>query len=128
MTTLAHSTRNVPLISARVLAGLLGTVQLAGASFFLLVAPEEAVWVGPWVDAPVVALTLASIVLKLGLAVLPRLPDTRRIVMGLLAVALGVGVALVKISLYDEPEGVLFLAFDAALLAVLLLAWRTAKR
>lgn len=128
MTTITHPIRNVPLIAARVLAGLLGAVQLAGASFFLLIAPEEAVWVGPWLDAPVVALTLSSIFLKLGLALLPGLAATRRIAMGLLAVAIGVAVTLLKISLYDEPEGVLFLAFDAVLLAVLTLAWRTAKR
>ena len=39
-----------------------------------------------------------------------------------------VAVTLLKISLYDEPEGILFLAFDAVVLAVLTLAWRTAKR
>lgn len=120
--------RNVPLVSARVLAGSLGALQLAGATYFLLIASEEAVWVGPWLDVPVVALTLSSIFLKLGLALLPALPDARRIAWGVLAVAIGVAVTLIKVSVYDEPEGVLFLAFDAVLLALLVLAWRTAKR
>lgn len=126
--TITHSARNSSLAMARVLACLLGAVQLSGAVFFLFVAPEEAVWVGLWLDVPVVALTLSGIFLKLGLAVLPGLPATRRIAMGFLSVAIGVAVTLVKISLYDEPEGVLFLAFDALLLAFLTLAWRTARR
>lgn len=124
----AQSARNVPLTSARVFAGLLGTVQLAGAVYFLFIAREEAVWVGIWLDVPVVALTLFSIFLKLGLAVLPGLPATRRVALGFLAVIVGVAVALLKISLYDEPEGVLFMVFDAVLLTLLALAWRTAKK
>lgn len=124
----AQSARNVPLASARVFAGLLGTVQLAGAVYFLFIAREEAVWVGIWLDVPVVALTLFSIFLKLGLAVLPGLPATRRVALGFLAVIVGVAVALLKISLYDEPEGVLFMVFDAVLLTLLALAWRTAKK
>lgn len=124
----AQSARNVPLASARVFAGLLGTVQLAGAVYFLFIAREEAVWVGIWLDVPVVALTLFSIFLKLGLAVLPGLPATRRVALGFLAVIVGVAVALLKISLYDEPEGVLFMVFDAVLLTLLAFAWRTAKR
>lgn len=124
----AQSARNVPLASARVLAGLLGTVQLAGAVYFLFIAREEAVWVGIWLDVPVVALTLFSIFLKLGLAVLPGLSATRRVALGFLAVIVGVAVALLKSSLYDEPEGILFLAFDAVLLTLLVFAWRTAKR
>lgn len=124
----AQSARNVPLASARVFAGLLGTVQLAGAVYFLFIAREEAVWVGIWLDVPLVALTLFSIFLKLGLAVLPGLPATRRVALGFLAVIVGVAVALLKISLYDEPEGVLFMVFDAVLLTLLAFAWRTAKR
>lgn len=51
----------------------------------------------------------------------------RRIRLGFLAVTLGVAVTPVKIPVYDEPEGVLFLAFDAVLLAVLVLAWRSTR-
>ncbi|QIK74588.1 hypothetical protein [Nocardioides piscis] len=119
--------RNHTLTAARVVAGLLGINGLAGATYFILIAPEEAVWIGPWVDVPVVALMLAGFVLKLAVAFAPGLPADRRIRLGFLAVALGVAVTLVKIPVYDEPEGVLFLAFDAVLLGVLLLAWRSTR-
>jgi hypothetical protein len=85
------------------------------------------VWVGPWVDVPVVALMLTGFFLKLGVALAPGLPADRRIRLGFLAVALGMAVTLVKIPVYDEPEGMLFLAFDAVLLGVLLLAWRATR-
>lgn len=126
-TSTTASPRNVPLVAARVTAGVLGGIQLAGATFFLLIAPEEAVWVGLWIDVPVVALMLAGILLKLAVAFLPRLDASRRIKMGFLAVALGVAVTLVKIPVYQEPEGVLFLAFDGVLLVLLLLARRAVQ-
>lgn len=127
-TTATTSSRNIALAAARVVAGLLGAIQLAGATFFLLIAPDEAVWVGPWIDVPIVALTLSGIFLKLGLALLPGLTAARRITMGLLAVTIGVAVTLVKMPVYDEPEGVLFLLFDAVLLGLLTLGWRAARR
>lgn len=127
-TTTTTSPRNVALATARVAAGLLGTIQLAGAVFFIFIAREEAVWVGPWLDAPIVALMLSGILLKLGVAILPGLHATRRTAMGFLAVAIGIAVTLVKIPVYDEPESVLFLALDAVLLGLLTLAWRTARR
>lgn len=117
-------TRNHALTAARVVAGLLGSSQLAGIVYFVLVAPEEGVWVGPWLDIPVVALMVAGSLLKVALAVIPSLPQGRRITMGLVAVAIGIGVTLVKIPVYDEPEGVLFLAFESVLLGILLLARR----
>lgn len=127
-TTTPASSQNIPLISARVAAGVLGIIQLAGAVFFLLIAPQEAVWVGLWIDVPIVVLMLSGILLKIGVAVLPRLNAARRIAMGFLAVAIGTAVTLVKIPVYQEPEGVLFLAFDGVLLVLLLLAWRAARR
>ena len=127
-TTITASSRTTALVAARVVAGLLGTSGLAGAAFFLLIAPEEAVWVGLWVDVPVVALMLAGFLLKLGVAFLPRVHPTRRIKMGFLAVAIGMAVTLVKIPVYQEPEGVLFLAFDGVFLLLLSLAWRAARR
>ncbi|MFP5335408.1 MAG: hypothetical protein ACLGIV_08850 [Actinomycetes bacterium] len=127
-TTMVTSTRNVPLIAARVVAGLLGGAELAGVTYFTLVAPEEAVWVGPWLDIPIVALMVVGAALQLGLALLPGLSATRRIVMGFVAAGLGIAVTLVKIPLYDEPEGVLFIGFDALLLVLLALAWRSRRR
>jgi hypothetical protein len=112
---------------ARVVAGLLGINGLIGATYFIIIAPDEAVWVGPWVDVPVVALMLSGFALKLAVAFAPRLPVERRIRLGFLAVAVGMTVTLVKIPVYDEPEGVLFLAFDTVLLGVLLLSWRATR-
>jgi hypothetical protein len=127
-TTITTSSRNAALTGARVVSGLLAVSQLAGIAFFVLIAPEEAVWMGALVDVPIVALMLSGALLKLGLALLPGLPPTRRIEMGFLAVAIGIAVTLVKIPVYDEPEGVLFLAFDAFLFALLVAAWRAARR
>lgn len=125
--TPATRRRNAALVATRVFAGILGAMQLAGAAFFLFLAPEEAVWVGPWVDVPVVALLLAGVLLKLAVAVGPGLDPHRRVRLGLIAVVIGIAVTLVKIPVYDEPEGILFLALDTVLLALLLLARRGAK-
>lgn len=124
-TTVVRPTRNTAMLGARVVAGITGAVQLAGAGFFLLVAPEEAVWLGPWLDIPIVSVMLVGFLCKLGVALLPGLAADRRIALGLAAVAIGVAVTVVKIPLYDEPEGVVFLAFDGLLLLLLLLARRS---
>lgn len=126
--TITTSSRKTALVAARVVAGVLGTSGLAGFVFFVFIAPEEAVWVGPWVDVPIVTLMLSGFLLKLAVAFLPGLGATRRITMGFLAVAIGTAVTLVKIPVYQEPEGVLFLALDGVLLVLLLLAWRAARR
>lgn len=125
-TTSVAARRNVALVAARVYAGLLAAVQLAGVFFFLFLAPEEAVWVGPWVDVPVTAFLVGGMLLKLAVAVGSGLAPHRRIALGFAAVAIGVAVTLVKIPVYDEPEGVLFLAFDGVLLGLLVLARRGA--
>ena len=127
-TTITAPSRNIPLVAARVVAGLLGTAQLAGVVFFLFLAPEEAAWVGLWVDIPIVALLLASVLLKIAVGFLPRLSARRRIHLGLFAATIGIAVTLVKIPVYDEPEGVIILAFDAVLVVLLSLARRTARR
>lgn len=132
MTTTTSTTTAVPgtgrqprtLLAARIIAGIIGAVQLAGAFFFLVVARDQAIWIGPLVDVPVITLTLTAIALKLTLALAPRIPPTRRITVGLAAVAVGVVLTLVKIPVYDEPEGAVFLAVDAVLVVLLLLARR----
>lgn len=126
--TVIPSTRNVPLAAARVLAGLVGAITLAGLVRFTLVVPEEAVWVGPWVDVPVVALMIVAALLKVTVALAPGMDADRRIGLGLLAVGLGMAVTLVKIPAYDEPEGVVFLGVDLVLVALLLLARHAARR
>lgn len=125
--TVPVARRNVALVAARVFAGLFGASQVAGAAFFLLLAPEEAVWLGPWLDVPVIALLLGGALLKLTVAVGPGLDPHRRIGLGMVAAAVGIAVTLIKIPLYNEPEGVVVLAFDAVLLALLLLARRSAR-
>lgn len=124
--TVTARRRNLALVVTRVYAGLLGASQVAGVVFFVFFAPDEGLWVGPWVDVPVTALLAAGALLKLAVAIGPGLDAHRRIVLGLTAVAIGVAVTLVKIPVYDEPEGVLFLAFDGVLLGLLLLARRGA--
>lgn len=120
--------RNAALIAARALAGVLGALQLAGAVYFLLIAPGEAVWHGPWVDVPVIAVLLTGVFLKLALAIAPGLDAARRIRLGLVAVGVGIAITLVKIPVYDEPESVTFIPVDAALAGLLLLARRGARR
>jgi hypothetical protein len=124
MSTLTVPTRNVALSAARIFAGLLGLMKAAGITYFALLAPEEGVWLGPWIDVPVVGTLFAATVLLLVVALAPRLTAGRRIGLGLLAVGLDVAVTLVKVPLYDEPESVTFLAFGAILLTLLLLARR----
>lgn len=127
-TTLTAAPHNIALTISRLLAGLLGSLGLTGAAYFLLVAPEEAVWVGPWLDVPIVTLMLTGMALKLAVALWPGLPATRRIGLGFLAVGISVAVTLLKIPLYDEPEGVVFLLFDTLLLLGLALAARSEQR
>lgn len=124
MSTLTVPTRNVGLAAARIFAGLLGLSKAAGITYFTLLAPEEAIWLGPWIDIPTVGTLFTITVLLLVVALSPRLTAGRRIGIGLLAVGLDVAVTMVKIPLYDEPEGVTFLALDAILLTLLLLARR----
>jgi hypothetical protein len=112
------------LVAARVVAGVLAVVQLAGVFFFTVMAREEAVWLGPLVDIPVIGLMVLGMLLKLACAVWPGLAARRRIVLGLAGAALGIVMTLVKIPLYDEPEGVTFLVADLLLVALLLLAGR----
>jgi hypothetical protein len=120
----ARRRSGVLLVAARVVAGALAVVQLAGVFFFTVMAPEEAVWLGPLVDIPVVGLMVLGMLLKLACAVWPGLAARRRIVVGLAGAALGIVTTLVKIPLYDEPEGVTFLVADLVVVALLLLAGR----
>lgn len=120
-------TRNGALTAARVTAAVIGALQLAGFSFFMLVVPDdEVVWLGPWIDYPILALLLTGILLKLTTAFAPALRPALRIRVGLVAVALGVLVSLLKMPLYGEPEGVTFLVLDCLLGWLLLRARRSA--
>lgn len=125
--TKAPTRPNLALVAARVLVGLSGASTLAGVVFFVVVVPEEAVWAGPWLDVPVVGLMVLAALLKLVVALAPGLDAGRRVRLGLLAVGLALAVTLVKIPVYDEPEGVMFLAVDVVLGGVLLLARRRTR-
>ena len=122
-------TRNVALTAARVAAALIGGLQLAGFSYFMLVVPDdEVVWLGPWIDYPILTLLLTGILLKLTTAFAPALGTGQRIRVGLLAVSVSVFVTLLKMPLYGEPEGVTFLVLDVLLAWLLLRARRSAQR
>ena len=124
-TTAAAPSRNVTLTAARVAAGLIGSLQLAGVSYFLLIVPDaEVVWLGPWIDFPILTLLLTGVALKLTTALAPGLRAALRIRVGLVAVAVGVVVTLLKMPLYGEPEGVTFLVLDGLLGWLLLRARR----
>lgn len=125
MTTTSLTRRNSALIAARVVAGLLGAMSLAGATYFLFIAPaDQVVWVGPVIDVTSVALVLSGAALKLTVALWPNLTARPRIHIGLTAVAIGIVGTIMKITFYNEPEGVSFLVFDGILLGLLLLARR----
>lgn len=126
--TFIPAQRNVALAAARVLAGLFGAITLAGFVMFTFVVPEEAVWVGLLVDVPVVGAMLAAAFLKLAVAVAPGMDADQRIRLGLLAAGLGAAVTLVKIPVYDEPEGILFLGVEVLLVALLLRARHATRR
>ena len=122
----AAPSRNAALTAARVAAGLIGGLQLAGVSYFLLIVPDaEVVWLGPWIDYPILALLLTGVVLKLTTALAPGLSATLRVRVGLVAVAVGVVVTMLKMPLYGEPEGVTFLVLDGLLGWLLLRARRS---
>ena len=130
MSTLTTSTavpsRNAALTAARVAAGVIGGLQLAGVSYFLLIVPDaDVVWLGPWIDYPILTLLLTGVVLKLTTALAPGLDAALRVRVGLVAVAVGVVVTLLKMPLYGEPEGVTFLVLDGLLGWLLLRARRS---
>ena len=126
--TVIPARRNVALAAARVLAGPFGAITVAGFAMFTFVVPEEAVWRGPLVDVPVVGAMLAAALLKLAVALAPAMNAARRVRLGLRAAGLGAAVTLIKIPVYDEPEGVLFLGVELLLVALLLRARQAAPR
>jgi hypothetical protein len=126
VTTTAAPSRSTALTAARVAAGLIGGLQLAGVSYFLLIVPDAGVvWLGPWIDFPILTLLLTGVALKLTTALAPGLSAGLRVRVGLVAVAVGVVVTMLKMPLYGEPEGVTFLLLDGLLGWLLLRARRS---
>lgn len=125
-TTVAAVRPPAALTAARCLFGVAGAVKLAGATYFSFVAsaaqggdPEG------WIDWSVVvwsfSLALAFLALAAGLR-----PGRRTLVRGAVLLLLAeVAFSLVKLTVYDEPEAVVFMAVDALLLGLLALSRRS---
>lgn len=116
--------RNAALTIARVLAGVLGIMKVGGITYFAVIAPEESVWRGPWIDVPTLGGLFASTALLLVVAFATRLSHRTRITAGFVSAGLEVVVTIVKVSLYDEPESMSFLVFAAILAGILVWARR----
>lgn len=124
-TAVRTPTRRDPLLQGtRVLIGLFGAVKLAGTVFFLFFAtaeqngdPEGLLdWsVGIWSTALAVALLVAAV----------RLGRDRRVLPALAVVLLvDLSFSVVKLTVYDEPESVLFMTVDVVILGLLALISR----
>lgn len=124
-TAVRTPTRRDPLLQGtRVLIGLFGAVKLAGTVFFLFFAtaeqngdPEGLLdWsVGIWSTALAVALLVAAV----------RLGRDRRVLPALVVVLLvDLAFSAVKLTVYDEPESVLFMTVDFVILGLLALISR----
>ena len=116
--------RNVLVRGTRVLLGLVGAFKLAGTAYFLFVATAEqggdpegvGDWlVGVWSTALAVTFLVAAV--RLG-----RDPRDVRWFGGVLL--LDVVFSTVKLTVYDEPEAVLFMAIDLVILGLLTLIAR----
>ncbi|TFV63436.1 UNVERIFIED_ORG: hypothetical protein E4P37_14745 [Bacillus sp. AZ43] len=120
--------RNALLYGTRVLLGLFGAVKLFGTAYFLFFASVEqggdpegiADWsVGAWSTALAVAFLVAAV----------RLGRDRRVLPALAVVLLvDLVFSAVKLTAYDEPEAVLFMAVDGVIIALLALLARRRRR
>ncbi len=105
----------VTLRTSQALLALLGAVVCFGSIYFSAIAPPVDVdatgWaVGAWALAMALAMLVAAVRLPTG-------ERARRFAIRLLALHFVFG--LVKIIGYDEPEALLFMGFDVALIALL---------
>ena len=112
--------RSTALLHAtRVLLGLFGAFKLAGTAYFLFFAGAEqggdpqgvADWsVGIWSTALAGAFLVAAV----------QLGRDRRVLPALAAVLLvDLVFSAVKLTVYDEPEAVLFMAVDVVIMGLL---------
>jgi hypothetical protein len=116
--------RDALVRGTRVLLGLVGALKLAGTAYFLFVATAEqggdpegvGDWlVGVWSTALAVTFLVAAV--RLG-----RDPRVVRRFGGVLL--LDLVFSTVKLTVYDEPEAVLFMAIDLVILGLLTLIAR----
>ena len=116
--------RTALLQGTRVLLAVFGDVKLGCTSFFLFFATAEqngdpeglADWsVGIWSTALALAYLVAA----------ARLGNDRRVLPALAAVLLlDLVFSAVKLTVYDEPEAMVFMAVDLVIIALLALAVR----
>jgi hypothetical protein len=116
------------LQSTRVLLGLFGAFKLYGTAYFTFFATAEQggdpQGVGDWA---VVAWSTALAVAFMVAAV--RLGSDRRVIPALAAVLLvDLVFSAVKLTVYDEPEAVAFMAVDLVILALLALLALVVRR
>jgi hypothetical protein len=114
----------VLLNGTRVLLGLFGAFKLYGTAYFTFFATAEQggdpQGLGDWaVVAWSTALAVAFIVAAV------RLGRDRRVIPALAAVLLlDLAFSTVKLTVYDEPEAVLFMAVDVVIISLLALIRR----
>lgn len=125
-TTVARPTtrRNALLQGTRVLLGLFGAFKLYGTAYFTFFATAEqggdpqgiGDWsVAVWSAALAVAFMVAAV----------RLGSDRRVLPALAGVLLlDLAFSTVKLTVYDEPEAVAFMAVDLLILTLLALLRR----
>ena len=116
--------RHALLTGTRVLLGLFGAFKLYGTAYFTFFATAEeggdpqgpVDWgVAAWSAALAVAFMVAAV----------RLGRDRRVVPALAAVLLlDLAFSTVKLTVYDEPEAVAFMAVDLVIIALLALVNR----
>jgi hypothetical protein len=118
------------MTAGRVLAGLAAVVGGTAMTYFVFFASDEvANWHTPWIDYPVIAVKTVTVLGLLAVALAPGLSPERRMRLGLQLVAVDVGFALVKGTIYDEVGPALtFSTIDAVIALLLWLGARTAVR
>lgn len=120
--------RNRPLVAARVLAGIAATLALFGVTYFTMFAREEAQFLGPWVDVPLITWKVGVCIALLAVALAPGLRAATRIQVGIVAAVAELGFTAIKVAFYDEPEAVTFAVLDLVIIGLLVAARRRSTR
>ncbi len=116
--------RSPALVVARVVAGIAATMGLAGVSYFTVFARDQAQFISPWVDIPLITWKVSICIALLAVALAPRLHAATRIKIGLVAAVADLGFTAIKVVFYNEPEAVTFAVVDLIIIGLLLVARR----
>lgn len=119
---------NRPLVAARIVSGLAAALALFGVTYFTVFAREEAQFMGPWVDVPLITWKVAVCVALLTVALAPGLRAATRVQVGIVAAVAELGFTAIKVAFYDEPEAVTFAVLDLAIIGLLVAARRRSAR